>query len=108
MGRGSSLTVKFDVLVKWERVELAKLRSNARYSTVAVFPQNETDPDIGSWSVVLSDFTLGPGPNETRAKAWLLVEEGPMHWFSIGVVFKMVEGDRTTASVTIIAKSQTP
>jgi hypothetical protein len=92
----------FAVEVKWLNGRFEKSVPPSRYSTMAWFKQNDIDEEIPRWSVVLSAFKRDEERKIDQANARFLVPWAPHDWIRKGVSFKMMEGPKPTAIVTIL------
>lgn len=90
------------VNVVWADEKTARLPSDSSYATVAKFAEDaDTWPSEG-WSVVL-DFS--PGRAQARsfeATARFLMPNAPWGRLKSGCVFELYEGNRRTATVTVL------
>lgn len=92
----------FPVNVKWAEWKGISLPSSGWYSTLARFPGD--DERVERWSVTVK-FS-GDQPREVgstwRGIASFLSEDAPHDFVREGVVFELREGDRASATVTIL------
>jgi hypothetical protein len=91
------------VRVEWMPEKMKRLPKGRRYITVAEF-QGKKDSQNSAWSIVIS-FNEIPsiGSNTIIARAKFLMSEGPHEWLSPGVVFSLLEGDKKTATITVLS-----
>jgi hypothetical protein len=95
---------KFEVVVKWLDTRYHNFDHSHKYSTMAVFPQNEILSNSGHWSVVLSNFQSTGEEGTSKAEAWFLMPDHPENWLKAGESFKMVEGSKVSAQVYVIGE----
>jgi hypothetical protein len=90
------------VNVVWSEEKMGHLPSGATYSTIAKFAENAETWPSEAWSVVL-DFAPASALNRSfEATARFLMPNAPWDRFKSGCVFELYEGNKRTATVTVL------
>lgn len=90
------------VTVVWADEKMGRLPADTSYATVAKFAEDaETWPSVG-WSVVLDFPTMRAQARSFEATARFLMPDAPWSRLKAGCVFELYEGDKPTATVTVL------
>jgi hypothetical protein len=91
----------FQVKVQWLDGKCSEAPPIGRYSTASIFEKN-SDPNQATWSVTLQAFKRNHLGGFDEAIASFLFPNAPHDWMKVGTEFKMMEGARPTAIVTVL------
>jgi hypothetical protein len=90
------------VNVVWADEKMGRLPSGTSYATVAKFAEDaETWPSEG-WSVVLDFPPTSAEARSFEAAARFLMPNAPWSRLKTGCVFELYEGNKRTATVTVL------
>jgi hypothetical protein len=90
------------VVVHWSADKRKNLPTSGQYTTVARFEEDRATWGSDAWSVVLNihgDVSAEP----CRADARFLMQNAPHDRLKPGTRFELLEGDKVTAQVEVVA-----